>query len=156
MALYYLDTSALVKRYMNEAGAERVKALCSSDSVAISWLALAEFASALARRGHQGDLVESQRDGILQAFLDDCREEYLTFEVSLAIIEDAADLLLRRPASLGLRALDVIHVATARRAFEMAQRANVATAAFTTADQRLVEAATWAGLATENPEAGAH
>jgi hypothetical protein len=151
MALYYLDTSALVKRYIDEIGSQRVKEICSSDMVATSWLSLTELASALARRTHHGDVTKSRRDEIVQAFLQDSSDEYLLFAVSSGVLQEAADMLLTRPPSVGLRSLDAIHLATAQRSFRAAVQTNTATGALVSADRRLLDAADWAGIAAENP-----
>jgi len=50
VALTYLDSSALVKRYVPEAGSEWIDRLCKTEPVVVSLVAVPETASALARR----------------------------------------------------------------------------------------------------------
>jgi len=62
MSLHYLDTSALVKRYVNEVGSEQIDALMSVEPLAVSALVRVEVASVLARRMREGTLTQEQRD----------------------------------------------------------------------------------------------
>src|SRR5581483_12201353 len=50
VALAYLDSSALAKRYLPEVGSAWVAHLCQQEPVAISLVAIPELTSALARR----------------------------------------------------------------------------------------------------------
>lgn len=151
MALHYLDTSALVKRYLPEAGSAWVKSLVSSDPVAVSLLAAVELASALARRTREGDLTPEQRDTVFRSFLADARE-YVMLAVTQGITEDAAAMLLTSPPSIALRTLDALHLAAARVAFAHARRRGLEIGAFVTSDRALAQAVAWAGLTPVNPE----
>jgi uncharacterized protein len=151
MALHYLDTSALVKRYVAEQGSAWVEALAASEPVAVSSLAAVELASALARRTREGDLTLEERDSIFRSFIEDARQ-YVMLAVTKPMTEDTATILLTSPASIPLRALDALHLAAARVAFASARRRGVATGSFITADRTLTQAVTWAGLTAVNPE----
>lgn len=145
MALTYLDSSALAKRYLPEVGSAWVARLCQQEPVAISLLAIPELASALARRTREGALTTQLRDTLFQAFIRDARS-------FMVIAQQAATLLLTAPLPVRLRTLDALHVASARLAFAHARRRGVATGSFVTADRALLDAARWAGLPTLNPE----
>lgn len=151
MALVYLDTSALAKRYVPEVGSAWVARLCQQEAAAISLIAIPELASALARRTRDGALSAQQRDTLFQAFLRDLRA-FVVVEPNQAIAQQAAALLFMTPPSVRLRTLDALHVASARLAFARARRRGVATGSFITADRALLDAANWAGLPTLNPE----
>lgn len=151
MALVYLDTSALAKRYVPEVGSEWVVRLCQREPAAISLIAIPELASAFARRTREGALSAQQRDTLFQAFLRDLRA-FVVVEPIQAIVQQAATLLFMTPPSIRLRTLDALHVASARLAFARARRHGVATGSFITADRALLDAANWAGLPTLNPE----
>ncbi len=151
MALAYLDTSALAKRYLPEVGSAWVARLCQQEPVAISLVALPELASALARRTREGALTAQQRDALFQAFLRDARS-FMVVEPGQAIAQQAAALLLTAPLPVRLRTLDALHVASARLAFARARRRGIATGSLVTADRALLDAASWAGLPTLNPE----
>lgn len=151
MALNYLDSSALAKRYVPEVGSAWVARLCRQAPVAISLVAIPELASALARRTREGALNSQQRDTLFQTLLRDARS-FTVLEPNQAIAQQAATLLLTAPEPVRLRTLDALHVASARLAFARARRRGVPTGSFITADQALLDAASWAGLPALNPE----
>jgi predicted nucleic acid-binding protein len=151
MALAYLDTSALAKRYLPEVGSAWVARLCRQEPVATSLITIPELASALARRVREGALSAQQRDVLFRAFVRDARS-LTVVESSQAVAQQAAALLLTAPPPMRLRTLDALHVASARLAFARARRRGVATGSFITADRALLDAASWAGLPTLNPE----
>jgi uncharacterized protein len=149
--LAYLDSSALVKRYLPEPGAAWVARLCQQEPIAISFVTVPEVASALARRTREGALTGQQRDMLFQAFVRDART-FTVVGLHQATAQQAASLLLTAPPPVRLRTLDALHVATARWVFARARRRGLDTGSFVTADRALVDAATWAGLPTVNPE----
>jgi hypothetical protein len=151
VALAYLDTSALVKRYLPEVGSAWVSHLCQQEAVAISLVAIPELASALARRAREGTVSAEQSETLFRAFLRDA-QVFVLLEPNHAVAHQAATLLLSAPPDIRLRTLDALHVASARLAFARARRRGVVTGSFITADRALLEAASWAGLPTLNPE----
>jgi predicted nucleic acid-binding protein len=140
----YLDTSALIKRFVTETGSRFVSLVVSRDRpVATAKLAYVELHAGLARRRRAGDLPSA-------LYATACREfeadwpAYLQVELRDEILFLARDLVRRHP----LRALDSIHLASAmslRRALEEAVR-------FVAADERLLRAAGAEGLTAIDPE----
>jgi uncharacterized protein len=151
MPLNYLDTSALVKRYVPEVGSGCVAQLCQREPVAISLITFPEIASALARRAREGTLTGDQRDLLWEAFIRDARS-FTVIGVGQSIARQAITLLFGAPLTVRLRTLDALHVASAQQAFARARRRGIATERFVTSDRALVETAAWAGLPTINPE----
>ena len=151
MPLGYLDTSALVKRYVPETGSAWVGRFCQHEPVAISLVAITELASSLARRTREGALSSEQRDLLFQVFLRDA-QSFTVVVPDRAVAEQAATLLLTVPLTIHLRALDALHLASAQLAFARAQRRGVNTGSFISADRALLGAARWAGLPALNPE----
>ncbi|MBI2864674.1 MAG: type II toxin-antitoxin system VapC family toxin [Chloroflexi bacterium] len=151
MALAYLDTSALVKRYLPEVGSAWVARLCQQETVVISLVAVPELASALARHAREGVLSAQQGDMLFRAFLRDVGT-FTVVEPNQEIAQQAAVLLLTAPPNVRLRALDTLHLASARLALGRARRHGATTGSFVTADRALLVAAKWAGLPTLNPE----
>ena len=151
MPLTYLDSSALVKRYIAEAGSAWVSHLCETEPIVISLISVPEIASALARRTREGVLTEPQRDTLFRLFLSDARS-FVVIGLNQTITQQAAAMLLTAPLPVRLRSLDALHVASAHWACARAGRRGIATGSFVTADRALVEAATWAGLVAVNPE----
>lgn len=71
MAFYYLETSALVKLYVYEAGTERLLALATRDAghrFAILTLAQVEFRAAIRRRQRSGEIPEQAANELIDSF----------------------------------------------------------------------------------------
>jgi uncharacterized protein len=67
--IFYLDTSSLVKLYVNESGSERVaEAVTAADSLTSSMLAYAEALATFARAGREARLTQKELTTILDAF----------------------------------------------------------------------------------------
>ena len=105
--MYYLDASALVKRYVREADSARLRRLAAAQPVATSRLSEVEVASGLARRARGQALTEADRDRALAGLLADF-DAFIVVELSPAITTEARALLLRHP----LRAGDAIQLAS--------------------------------------------
>jgi predicted nucleic acid-binding protein len=103
--LLYLDTSSLVKLYVEESSSAAVReAVSASELLATSRIAFVEGIAALARRRRMGDIDEASFALLAQAMADDWAERIVRVEVDEYL---AADLAVRQ----GLRALDAIHLA---------------------------------------------
>ena len=78
---YYLDTSALVKLYHQEAGTDQVEARFrqSENSLIISELAVVELYSTVARKVRTGEISEEAYEEVLKNFDDDCKWRQLVF-----------------------------------------------------------------------------
>lgn len=78
MPVFYLDTSALVKRYRTEQGAEIIEQLLANpspeDRFIISFLSIIELTSAILRVARGGQLREDTAIEILARFRRDARE----------------------------------------------------------------------------------
>lgn len=132
----FLDSSALAKRYVREAGTDRVVALCTeADEAIVSIIALPEGVSTLNRLRREGRLSESEYATIKQEAVDDLAEA-TTMEVTPSIVEKALVCLERSR----LRASDALHIASALEADPDL---------FLTGDRRQREGATGAGLKVE-------
>jgi len=130
----YLDTSSLLKLYVEEPGSlDVVDLVDSADIVTTLTLTYTEARSALARR---------RREGVLSARgLADVRRQLDTewpalvhLDVTPALCAQAADLAER----YGLRAYDSLHLAAFA---DVASRAGVAHTRFSSADLALSRAA---------------
>jgi uncharacterized protein len=131
VSLYYADTSAVIKLLVEEKDSKALAAFYDAHSDA-EWVSSAllriELTRAVARA--------------MPALLPDARELLLAFSC-IAIDDDIVDGAMNEPDRM-LRSLDAIHLATAR---VLAPELD----AFVTYDDRLLRAATDAGLVTASP-----
>lgn len=105
----YLDTSALVKLYVEEEGAPVVRnAVAQAELVATAAIAYVEARAAFVRRRHEGGLSTAEYRRIIRD-VDSDWARYLVVEVTGSLIRDAA----RLAEAHRLRAYDAIHLASA-------------------------------------------
>lgn len=136
--ILYLDTSALVKLYVNEAGSRQVKKLAAeSAALATSVVAYSETRAAFARLVREGVSVEKRHRERLKQFNIDW-EAYLRVELGHALARVAGEIA----EAYALRGFDAIHLASALWLNDTAG-GRLRFAAF---DTRLREAAERAGL----------
>jgi predicted nucleic acid-binding protein len=146
MARYFLDSSALVKRYHHEYGSGDLDALFSiaGDWFLISRLALVEVQSCLARLMREGKLSSEDRTKSIARMDADVVSGQLTVvAVSTPRLSDACSVLGTHGLAMPIRTLDAIHLATAQ-----AVNGRSRIAAFVAADKKLLAAAQACGLAT--------
>ena len=106
----YLDTSALVKLYVEEDGSGAVRrAVGQSRPVATSAVAYVEARAAFSRRRNEGHLTAAEHRRVVRD-LDADWDRFLRLEVTEPLIREAADLA----EAHRLRAYDAIHLASAR------------------------------------------
>lgn len=129
----YLDTSALAKWYLNEAGSEAfVPYLQGLDSAVVSSLVRTEMRSLFSRRRRLGDFDSSLEGQLLATFLDDIATGALSlYPVEDGRFDDALQLIGRYPEH-PLRTLDALHLAVAR---------HLGVAELATADETMAAAA---------------
>lgn len=155
MSAYYLDTSALVKLYIPEAGSDRIDSLANAVDadgrplhlVAFSRLAVAEVASALARRARLGELPEDLGGRLFARFLRDCADRFLLLAVLDPQVRRAASLAHR----FALRAYDAVHLAAALDLADTLAEVGMEAPIFLSADRALCEAATVVGVTALDP-----
>ncbi len=127
----FLDTSALVKRYIEERGSERVGALFRRDRPTVVRIAYAELAAAMARLWRNGRITEEAMHSALRR-IDEDFETMSVVEVRREVVRRVPALVMRQP----LRGDDAVQLAAA-----LAVQDRGATVDFWTADMRLAEAA---------------
>jgi predicted nucleic acid-binding protein len=141
--IYYLDSSALVKRYAAESGSDKVAALIEGDhKIAISWLAIPETLSAIARRAKGGSMRAEELAAIRDQLSQDI-QRFLIVEVSGAPVDGIETLIARH----ALRGADSIHLSTAL----WLGKATKTPIIFVASDAELLNAARSDRLKTYNP-----
>ena len=145
---YYLDTSALVKLYHQEAGTEQVEALFKqSDSIlVVSELAEVELYSTLARKVRAGEIDEAAFEEVIKNFDDDCERRFVVQPLSTMVTQKARELLQQYGKIKSLRSLDALHLGACSTALAEAPLI------FVSSDSRLLVVATLEGHAILNPE----
>ena len=138
----YFDTSALVKRYVDEGGRREVLRLLRQYRVVTSAVVSVELRSAFRRRVAEGTLSEAAVSEILKRASAD-REFWALIDVSGSVLAAAESLVAAQP----LRTLDAIHVGSARL---FGARISEPTLVFVTADVRQTAAASAAGMTTRH------
>jgi predicted nucleic acid-binding protein len=144
VAWAYVDTSALIKRYIEERGRREVLQLLRKYDCVVSAVLPVEIRSALRRRMAEGMLDEKQIAAIVKRFTAD-RPFWTVIEVSGEVLVAAETLSAAHP----LRALDGIHVASAQM---FAARIDSAAFVFVSADSRQTTAAAVLGMTTRHIE----
>jgi Predicted nucleic acid-binding protein, contains PIN domain len=148
---YFLDTSALVKRYVREIGSDWILSItdpATDNDLAISQITWVEVHSAFARRLRDGSLSAQRFDLIAQKVREDFENEYRVIDVDQTLIETAGELVMQHP----LRAYDSVQLASALRFQSTTLLSQPETQLiFVSADNRLLDIAQSEGLATDNP-----
>ena len=141
----YLDTSALIKRFVAERGSPQVESLVSRwGDVATAKIAYAEVYAGLARKHREGYLPGSQYALACRQFESDW-QAYVRLDLQDEILILARDLIQRHP----LRGFDANHLASAL-SLKTALGEDVT---FAAADERLLRAARAERLRPLNVEA---
>lgn len=153
MSLYYLDTSALAKRYFPESGTLWVESITNQQqqhTILLSEVTLAEMAAVIsAKHRLSGGVTLDERDGILSRFLQDCNTDYHLIPINRMMIDRAVILTqLYR-----LRGYDAIQLAVVQYIQNVYRTTLLSSPVFVTADKDLLVAAIAEGIPTENPNA---
>jgi len=139
--ILYLDTSSLVKLYVEEAHAVTVrKWVEKAELIATCRVALPEAISAFHRRFRNGDFSKPDYENLIAGFTEDWRKY-----VVLDFDELEAGLLVGK---YGLRGFDAVHLSSAKM---MRQDANLALF-FSSFDEKLNKAAAAEGFQVLLPE----
>lgn len=137
----YFDTSALIKRYVEELGRREVLELLRKNRCVISAILPVEVRSALRRRVADKTIDAKRVPTVLKRFAAD-RPYWTVIEVSSEILAAAEVLSGAHP----LRALDSIHVASAKL---FGDRTAAQTFTFVSADAHQTRVAEALGLKTQ-------
>jgi hypothetical protein len=155
MAVYYLDSSAIVKRYVDEPGSSWIRQLCDAHDtdigeklnlITIGDIAVAEVAAAFSVLARRNVISKRITDLAYRKSIAEFRTEYDLVHITPALILAAAELTQQHP----LKAYDAVQLALAVHAND-ALRASGFSLVFVTGDNTLLKAAQAGGLAVENP-----
>jgi len=140
----YFDTSALVKRYVDEPGRREVLRLLRRNECVTSAVLPVELRSGLRRRAAEGSLDATRLPAILKHIAAD-RSYWTLVEVGIDVLAGAETLVAAHP----IRTLDAIHVASAQL---FAARVSIPGLTFVSADKRQTGTAAAIGLVARHIE----
>ena len=150
MAAFYLDSSALVKRYIAETGTIWMVQLtepAAGHDLYTAALAGPEVIAAITRRVRGGHITPVHGARALASARVDWSNRYISLNVDDPTVRRAMDLAEVH----GLRGSDAIHLAAAVLLHQQRQAMGLAPLTFVSADQEQLRAAAIEGLAVEDP-----
>jgi len=141
--MIYIDSSALVKRYTEEAGTDFVKSILMTDGlITTSKLTYPEILSALMRKVRAGEIERKRLDDIVDRFEKDW-DHVLVLEFHNDLLPIVKTLIEKHP----LKAADAIHLSSALW-LKLSSKADVT---FVASDSNLLKAAGAEKLEVMNP-----
>ena len=150
MAVYYLDTSALVKRYVQETGSRWVLEIANDhagNDLYVSRITGPEMISALFRKVRNGEVDAEDATRAAVDFRADLTGQYQIIEVTEAISNRAMGLAQQRAA----RGYDAVQLATALELHLTRVGLSLPNLTFISADIALNAMAQSEGLITADP-----
>jgi len=151
MSLFYLDTSALVKRYLVEIGSAWIIALTdpsAGHTIMLAEITRVEAAAAIAARHRApGGITLKERDDAVDLMLHHCDAEYRLTSLTPIGISRAVALT----QNYRLRGYDAVQLATALVVNDQYVAAGLPGLTIVTADDDLIVAARAEGLTADNP-----
>jgi uncharacterized protein len=145
VAEFFLDTSTILKRYVQEIGTPWVQALAApaaGHSLIIVRITLAETIAAITRRERGGSITPHDAATAVADFQLDFARQYFIIEVSAPVITEAASLARKH----GLRGYDAVQLAAALDA-----QVRLPSLILISADADLNAAAVAEGLTVDDP-----
>lgn len=137
MTTYYLDTSALVKLYVQEPGTDRLLQLSNNSAenrMVVLALSPIEVRSAIRRRQRAGDIDSEAASLILDVLQKHLESRFVRQPLNDFVLDGALEMIDR----YALRAYDAVQLAGCL-AFKTAARAEIPT--FVCSDRQLLAAA---------------
>ncbi|MDZ7956166.1 type II toxin-antitoxin system VapC family toxin [Nostoc sp. DedQUE09] len=150
MAVYFLDSSALVKRYISETGSVWVLGLFDpalKNEVFIAAITAVEIIAAITRRTRSGSISITDATTTRNQFKIDLQKDYQIVEITENIINSGMVL----SETYGLRGYDAIQLAVGRVVNTISIANGLSPITFVSADNELNAAVVSEGLMIENP-----
>jgi uncharacterized protein len=149
MAVYFIDSSGLAKRYVNEVGSAWVLGLFNSTSnnkIFIVAITGVEIIAAIARRSRGGSISSTNTKTLCNQFRSDYQTDYQIVEITNNII--ASGMILAETYSL--RGYDAVQLAAACAINALCLTKNISLT-FVSSDNELNIAALGESILVENP-----
>jgi uncharacterized protein len=152
MTQYFLDSSALIKRYVVEPGTTWVRSLTNrggGHTVLIAQITQIEIVSGASRRVREGTLTTRTARAVRLLIDRHVRREYVVIGLTPQVVRRAEDILAVHP----LRTYDAVQLASALESNLRIVAAELSPVRFVSADTRLLGAAASEGLMIDDPNA---
>ena len=152
MAAYFVDSSALVKRYVQEVGTAWVRSITRHSpctTIGIARITAVEVTSAVARRRKGRTLTSRKASSILHRFRQHLAGRYNVAQLTAALLDDATRLGVKH----ALRAYDAVQLAVALEVNRSHQADGFGPITLISADQALNAAARSERMTVEDPNA---
>jgi len=150
VAVYFFDSSALVKRYAQETGSEWVIATTepqAGHTLYIARITAVEVVSAITRRRRSGALSETDAATASFDFRYDLSHQYRAVEVTATVIAQAMELVVKQ----ALRGYDAVQLGAALVVHNLRVTLGLPAFVLVSADRELNAAATADGLTVDDP-----
>lgn len=149
--MFFLDSSALVKRYLAEIGSDWIAELCdpmNGHTIVVAEVTRVEVAAALAarQRANVGMLLE-ERERLFRLLVEHATNEYTLIPLTAVLLDTAMQLTQRHR----LRGYDAVQLAAALDANSAVIAAALPALTFISADGNLNAAASAEGLRVDDP-----
>ena len=148
MPVFYVDTSALVKRYRLEQGTDVIDSLFNNplpeDRFYTSFLSVLEVTSAVHRRLGLGQLDGALAHEILARLRRDLQDYFRLWPLNNDVVAAAVSVI----EQYKLRSMDAIHLATALAIASLAPGLSIV---MVSSDHEIIRAADAVGLGVLNP-----
>jgi uncharacterized protein len=150
MADYFLDSSALVKRYIHEIGSAWVGSFfdpSASNEVFVAAITSVEIIAAISRRARGGTITAADAALACSQFRADWLCDYQVIEVNEVLLQQALALA----ETHGLRGYDAVQLAAGTQVNRLCVSSGLAPIVFCSADNDLNAAAVREGLVVDDP-----
>ena len=150
MSVVFLDSSALIKRYVAETGSGWIRTLVSPSAgnhIVIAHITSIEIISGLARKQREVNIMQRTMQAAILLLERHVNREYVVVNYSPSI-ENKAKLLL---TSYPLRAYDSVQLASAWMINQTLINKQLPSLMFVSSDSRLLNIASQEGLTVDDP-----
>lgn len=156
MAIYFFDTSALVKRYAPEDGRKWVQSITdptAANRIYVARITGAEVIAAITQNVREGDTTAGDAAKVIADFRHDFANQYQVIEITDAVVIRAMALIETHP----LKGYDGVQLAAAVEVNNLVMAiggmvVGMPTLTLVSADKQLNRAAMVEGLTVENPQ----
>ncbi len=147
---FFCDSSAIVKRYVNETGSNFMDGLADANSgnlILVARITRVEVVAAIARRLKGGSIAATDAQNALAAFQHDLTNNYFTIEITPILLAIAMSLATKH----ALRGYDAVQLAAALEANDERIANRLPPLTLISADSELNTATQAEGLNIKNP-----